>query len=442
MGKLDTDFFENIIIYNLLTDELYLGTVVDVLDSKYFTNKNISTIVSLITDFYLKRSVAPTITELKAKLDTQELRDTFRKIVITFEDIDKKYNKEELYENTEDFVKQKAVYHTMLETADKCQSGRVDTSEILEQFTKACTINLGGGTGLNYFSDIDLCIDDLKKEESYIPSRWEWLDRKLNGGFLETGKSLYLIAGATNVGKSIFLGNIATNVASQGKTVVVVSLEMSELMYAKRLSTSLTQIPINTLHTSPDEVKQKIVAYKTTHPDSRLIIKEFPPNAITASHLNGYLQKLIHQGIKPDMVVLDYINLLHCPIGNNSYERVKHAAEQVRALSYSFECPFVTATQINRSGMNEQNPGVENISESIGLAATADVIMSIWQDEGDVDLGVIRMGMVKNRYGQNFGTTALAIDYATLTLSQADTIINTEEADNVDIAFSMLDEDN
>ncbi len=442
MGKLDTDFFENIIIYNLLTDELYLGTVVDVLDSKYFTNKNISTIVSLITDFYLKRSVAPTITELKAKLDTQELRDTFRKIVITFEDIDKKYNKEELYENTEDFVKQKAVYHTMLETADKCQSGRVDTSEILEQFTKACTINLGGGTGLNYFSDIDLCIDDLKKEESYIPSRWEWLDRKLNGGFLETGKSLYLIAGATNVGKSIFLGNIATNVASQGKTVVVVSLEMSELMYAKRLSTSLTQIPINTLHTSPDEVKQKIVAYKTTHPDSRLIIKEFPPNAITASHLNGYLQKLIHQGIKPDMVVLDYINLLHCPIGNNSYERVKHAAEQVRALSYSFECPFVTATQINRGGMNEQNPGVENISESIGLAATADVIMSIWQDEGDVDLGVIRMGMVKNRYGQNFGTTALAIDYATLTLSQADTIINTEEADNVDIAFSMLDEDN
>jgi hypothetical protein len=196
------------------------------------------------------------------------------------------------------------------------------------------------------------------------------------------------------------------------------------------------------LHTSPDDVKQKIVSYKTTHPDSRLIIKEFPPNAITASHLNGYLQKLTHQGIKPDMVVLDYINLLHCPMGNNSYERVKHAAEQVRALSYTFGCPFVTATQINRGGLNEQNPGVESISESIGLAATADVIMSIWQDEGDVDLGVIRMGMVKNRYGQNYGTTALAIDYATLTLTQADAIINTEEADDVDLAFGMIDEDN
>ena len=64
--------------------------------------------------------------------------------------------------------------------------------------------------------------------------------------------------------------------------------------------------------------------------------------------------------------------------------------------------------------------------------------MSIWQDEGDVDLGVIRLGMVKNRYGQNFGTCTMAIDYSTLTLSQAQNIINTEEADDVDVTFSML----
>ena len=125
---------------------------------------------------------------------------------------------------------------------------------------------------------------------------------------------------------------------------------------------------------------------------------------------------------------------------NNSYERVKHVSEQLRALSYTFECPIVTATQINRSGINENNPGVENISESIGLAATADVIMSIWQDEGDVDLGVIRLGMMKNRYGQNFGSTAMSIDYSTLTLSEAQNLINTEEAEDLDQTFGLLDE--
>ena len=49
----------------------------------------------------------------------------------------------------------------------------------------------------------------------------------LDGGFLENGRSIYVFAGETNVGKSIFLGNIAVNMAKQGKTVLVVSLEMS-----------------------------------------------------------------------------------------------------------------------------------------------------------------------------------------------------------------------
>jgi replicative DNA helicase len=329
----------------------------------------------------------------------------------------------------------------MLEVADDCNRGNIDTADILDRFESACSINLGGGTGLEFFSQLDQHIDDLKREEKYIPSRWEWMDRKLGGGFLELGKALYLFAGETNIGKSIFLGNIACNVASQGKTVVLVSLEMSELMYAKRVSTNLSQVPIADLANQADNVKQKVLEYKQTHPDAKLIIKEFPPNAITISQLNAYLQKLTHQGIVPDMIVLDYINLLHSPIGNNSYERVKHAAEQLRALSYTYNCPIVTATQINRSGINTQNPGVEHISESIGLAATADCIFSIWQEEGDNELGVIRLGMVKNRYGQNFGSCVLAIDYSTLTLSQAENIINTEEADEMDRAFSMLQEE-
>ena len=439
--KLDDEFFEVVIIYNLLTNEKYLGTLVDVIQPRYFKDRSISIIVNLITDFYIRRGIAPTITEIKSKLTTDDLRKTFKSIVGRFDDIDKKFNEEELYENTEKFVKEKAVYHTMLDVADECNKGNIDTAKILDQFEDACSINIGGGLGLEFFSQLDQHIDDLKTEEKYIPSTWEWMDRKLGGGFLETGKSLYLFAGATNIGKSIFLGNIATNVAAQGKTVVLISLEMSELMYAKRVSTSISQIPIGDLCNAADKVKQKIVTYKQGHPDTKLIIKEFPPNAVTASQIGAFLQKLVHQGIKPDLVVLDYINLLHCPLGNNSYERIKHASEQIRALSYTFNCSFVTATQVNRSGLNEANPGVESISESIGLAATADCIMSIWQEEGDNELGIIRLGMVKNRYGQNFGSCNMAIDYTTLTLSQTEQIINTEEADSMDRAFSVLQDD-
>ena len=437
--KLDLDFFENVIAYHLLTDELYLASVCEDLSPAYFKDKNVQTIVGIITEFYKLRNAVPSSTEIKSYLNTPELKKAFVALVQSFNNLDKNFNKDELYDNTESFLKQKAVYQTMMDVVDKCTSGEVDTSDILSKFEKACGITLSADLGLEFFSEVDTHIKDLTTEEKYIPSNWEWLDRKLGGGFLETGRALYLFAGQTNVGKSIFLGNIAVNVAEQGKTVVLISLEMSELMYAKRISSKVTGINIGDLQTSSELVKTRVedVANKKK---PKLIIKEFPPNAVTATQISTYLKKLINKGIQPDMVIIDYINLLNSPVGSNSYERVKHTSEQVRALSYTFECPFVTATQINRSGINENNPGIENISESIGLAATADCIMSIWQEEGDTELGVIRLGMMKNRYGQNFGTCAMAIDYSTLSLTQTQMINSTEEMGGVDRTLTSLED--
>ena len=105
-------------------------------------------------------------------------------------------------------------------------------------------------------------------------------------------------------------------------------------------------------------------------------------------------------------------------MGTNSYERVKYATEQVRALSYEYTCPIVSATQINRSGFDQIDPGMDTISESVGLAATADVIMSIWQEDEDRDLGRMQLGIMKNRFGPNFGQQTMRIDYNTLTLEE------------------------
>jgi len=91
-------------------------------------------------------------------------------------------------------------------------------------------------------------------------------------------------------------------------------------------------------------------------------------------------------------------------------------------MSYIFECPIISATQLNRSGFDTDNPDLATISESIGLAATADVIVSIYQNEEDRELGIIRLGMMKNRYGPRGTTQAMRIDYSTLSIEEADDI--------------------
>jgi len=417
VSKLDLDYFENILIFKSLTDGTYLASIADFVQPDYFKNKAIASIFTIVKDFSEKRNKLPTVTEIKSYLVTDEQKSSFKELVKSFNDIDKTLDKEELYENTEQFLKEKAVYHTMLSVAEDVSSGKVDTSDVLDKFEKSCNINLVTDLGLDLYSNIDTLIDDINSVEHHIPSKWEWLDDCLGGGFLEAGKSLYVFAGETNIGKSIFLGNVAHNIAKEGKNVLLITLEMSELLYARRICSNVTKVPMKEMVGNTPAIKQAIKDEK-----GKIFIKEFPPATITVNQLKGFIKKFQEQGIKLDAIVLDYLNLMHSTMGNNSYERIKHVTEQVRAMSYLFECPIISATQLNRAGFDQDNPDLATISESIGLAATADVIVSIYQNEEDRELGIIRLGMMKNRYGPRGSTQAMRINYSTLSIEEADDI--------------------
>jgi replicative DNA helicase len=323
----------------------------------------------------------------------------------------------------------------MLDVADKLQQGKADTSWVLDQFEKTCNINLTTDIGLDLYHNPEKLIKELNSDEPVIPSKWEWLDEKLNGGFMQNGRALYIFAGQANVGKSIVLGNVAKNIAEQGKTVLLVTLEMSEIMYAKRIASSATKIPVRTLREESESLQNALEEIREKNPRGRILIKEFPPSTITPNQLSSFIKTLRNKGIFVDAVVLDYLNLLHTTYGNNSYEKVKHLSEQTRALSYVYNCPFITATQLNRSGYDVAEPTMQSLSESYGLATTGDFIASVYQLEEDAEQGVMRIAMMKNRFGPNFGSSAFRIDYSTLTLKEdhelASMVDSTESARDV-----------
>jgi len=436
--RLNLDEFENIIIYKSLTDERYLSNIIEVVKPDYFKDKNIKAIFNIIKAFYTKTNTVPTITELKTYINNDEVKETFKTVLRNITNLDKNLNEGELIQNTERYLKEKAIYHTMLDVAEDVSSGKIDTSFILDKFEKSCNINLKTDIGLDLFKDFDKVIDDINVDQPVIPSQWRWLDDKLGGGFLQRGRSLYVFAGETNVGKSIFLGNIATNIASQGKTVLLITLEMSEMVYARRLSSNITKIPLRDLRSESATLKQQIEEISNKNPNGKILIKEFPPSTITVQELQGFIKNITTKGIKIDAIVLDYLNLVMSKVGNNSYERVKFVSEQTRALSYVFSCPIISATQLNRSGYNINSPGLETISESIGLAATADVIVSIFQDEEDKELGVVKLGMMKNRFGINHGTTTMKLEYSTLTVTEDDSLTTIGDQSSITNTLAML----
>ena len=415
-SKLDLDYFENILLLNALSDSEYLSSVVRYLDASLFVDKNISKVISRITEFFTQRGSVPSLTEIKAKMTSDEDRQALDNIKPKLARLETVFNKEELIANTERFLKERFIYKTILNVADKFSDETFRIEDALVEFEQAYNINLTEDLGHWYFEDIDRHIKDLIATYNPIPTGWKFFDDKCEGGLFP--KTLTVFAGQVNVGKSIVLGNIAANMVMADKNVLLISLEMSEFMYAKRISSQLTQIPHGDLKTFTNELKDQLTDIKKKL-SSKLIIKEYPPKSVTVRQIDSYVTKLKHKGFVPDIIVIDYVNLIH-PIAKNlnSYESVKEICEHLRAMAFKHSIPIVSATQLNRGSFNTASPGMEGVSESIGLAATCDVMCSIWQEEEDRTLGIINMGMMKNRFGPNFGTGAFRCNYNTLTLRE------------------------
>jgi replicative DNA helicase len=438
------DLFESIVVYNALMNETYLATIIDSASPNYFNNSDIKSIFDILATFYKKNSSIPNTTEIKLFLTTEEQKSAFKRVVSSFNNIDKKYNQTELLLNTERFFRERAVQKALLDTAEKYSNNTVEISEVYDVFSKACSISLVDNLGVDYFGDIDSHVDLLTNNETFISTGYSFIDKRIGGGILENGKALYIFSGATNSGKSIMLGNIAANLvpelSEKNKAVVIISMEMSEEVYSKRISSKLSQIPLGNISTKPDELKEFIYDYKQQNNNAKLFIKEYAPKQVTVNHIKAYLQKLKNKkNVEIGAIVVDYVNLIQpTTVTGNSYTDIKLVAEQLRSLAYAFNAPVISATQLNRTGYDTANPGLETTSESMGLSHTADVQMAVWSNENDKDLGILHVGFQKNRYGPNFGSKAFRIDYDTLSVFETDDDVLNNNSD-LNSADSSID---
>lgn len=419
--KLDLNYFENLLVYQSLTNTSYLADIIEYVKLNYFNNNDIRIVFKVIKDYYNQYHKAPNASEIAQYLVSDEQKEAFKHVVQTSKTLDKNISYDEIIVNTERFLGERAVYTTMMDIAGDFKN--LDISNVYQRFHDACNIRLYKDLGLDFYKGVDKLVDYLGKPNPTISTGYKWLDQKIGGGYLEEGKALYIFVGQPNVGKSIFLGNAATTIASQGKNVLLVSLEMSEMMYASRLASRLTKIPIAELRNRKDEIKQILEGKE----QGKIIIKEFPPSTLSPEQLENYYKTVVDSGIKIDVMVLDYINLLRGKASAQSYEKIKEISEQVRAIAVKHSISILSATQKNRSGCNNMESDMTNVSESMGLPATADAMFDISQTEEDKELGIVRLGMMKNRFGPNFGKVALRIDWNTLDIYE-DSSVNAVES--------------
>lgn len=322
-------------------------------------------------------------------------------------------------ENLSRFVRTQATKRAILESADLMEAGQWD--EIVEKVTEATQAGMDiTDRGQDYFTDFESRLDRRMNAEvrrklaTGIPE----LDEILYGG-LKT-KQLALIAGGTGRGKSVFLLWLARVAVLLGKSVVYYTLELSEEDVAERFDAMFSHIKINELKTHNAEVFNSLSTYSSQF-GTRLIVKEYPPDEATVHTLKAHMRQLSAAGVVPDLVIVDYLDLLKPHRTYNSQtEELDAITKALRGLAVSQGTRVWTASQLNRGGIAMENPDETAIAGALSKLFTADVSIFMAQTKDEREDQYMRLSIVKNRNGPTGRSIKITTDYAYMTFYRSE----------------------
>jgi replicative DNA helicase len=213
---------------------------------------------------------------------------------------------------------------------------------------------------------------------------------------------LYVTTGFKLTHNSILLCHHAAHSLSIGKNVLFITLEMSANAISERIDANLLDVNIDDLYTNGKEHYMSRFKKLQAKTYGKLYIKEYPISTAHVGNFTALLDELkAKKQFVPDIIVIDYLNICASATNStnsNSYERVKQIGEQLRSLAQINDVPILSAIQLNRSGVGNNDPDMSNLADSYALGMVADFIMALVSNEALASLEQILCVQIKNRY--------------------------------------------
>ena len=399
---------EQTILSNLIYDESYARRVLPFLKDDYFQDQTEKLLFSEIDNFIDKYNGIPTKETLLIELNKKENipEQIFKNLIeyveqITFEKKDSTW----LIDNTEQFCQERAVYNAIMESISIIE-GRSQNKEkggIPTILADALGVSFDDHIGHDFLLDAEERFEFYNKKEDRIPFDLDYFNTITKGGLPR--KTLNVFIAGTGVGKTLAMCHMAAANMLNGQNVLYITLEMAEERIAERVDSNLLNIPVNELEGFPKKIYDDKINKLRKKTSGKLIVKEFPTATVGSNHFRHLLNELsLKKNFQPDIVYIDYINLcsssrLKYGSNVNSYTYIKAVAEELRGLAVEKNLPIVSATQLNRTGFTNSDPGLEDTSESFALPATVDFMCALISTEEMEQLGQIMIKQLKNRYG-------------------------------------------
>ena len=301
----------------------------------------------------------------------------------------------------EKFTRRQELERAILKSADLLEKGNYEPVEKLVK--DAVQISLTKDMGTNYFSDPRSRLLKIKNNNGQVSTGWPALDNKLYGGFNKG--ELQIFAGGSGSGKSLFMQNLSVNWVQTGKNGVYITLELSEGLCAWRIDSMMTDVATKDVFKQLDDVELKV---KMASKKSGEFYIKYMPAQSTVNDIRAYIKTLqINTGVKIDFLCIDYLDLL-MPVSakvspSDLFVKDKYVSEEIRNLSKELNVILVTASQLNRSAVEEIEFDHSHISGGISKINTADNVFGIFTSRHMREKGQYQIQLMKTRSSSGVG---------------------------------------
>jgi replicative DNA helicase len=413
--------FQMKVISSLLTHKEFLQNINDVLSDEYFSNPAHKWVINQIIQYYENYHTTISMDILKVemkKLDNEvlkvsvkeQLREAYRADIEDLEYVQGEFST---------FCKNQQLKKALLNSVDLLKAGDYDSIKyMIESAMKA-------GQDKNIGHEYKKDTESRYREDhrSIVPTPWEPINELIQGG-LGNG-DLGLIFGNPGGGKSWTLVALGGHAVKMGYNVIHYTLELSEAYTGRRYDAFFTGTPVDQLEKHKAEVETL-----TAELPGELIIREYPMGKTTINTIESHIKKVIDLGIQPDLILIDYIDLLSTRKRNVDRKgEIDDIYTSTKGLARELNIPIWSVSQVNRAGAKDDIIEGDKAAGSYDKMMITDLSLSLSRKKEDKVNGTGRLHIMKNRYGMDGLTFQVDVNTSNGHISVGDHY--DEEADTV-----------
>ena len=393
--------FQLQLLNQMVLDKDFSHSIIDVIENNYFENKYFKIIIQMIREYYTKYNHTPsfetleqiTKSELQQEIASKVVLDTIKKIKdAPIDGVDF------VQEKALKFCKQQELQKVMGKAQKIIDGGEFENYDALEEMVRgALQVGEKDTSILDVFSNMDQVLDDDYRHP--IPMGIPGIDRLMKGG-LAKGE-IGVILAPTGVGKSTVLTKIANHAFNLGFNVLQIFFEDNPKVIQRKHYTLWTKIHPDELSEKRDVVIQKVKEIEETM-SNKLIMKKLPSDTVTMLQIKNQIRKMIADGLKVDMVLLDYID---CVVPDkNLGDEWKSEGSVMRgfeAMCHELNLVGWTATQGNRSSISSEVVTTDQMGGSIKKAQVGHVIITVAKTLQQKEMKLATIAITKSRIGDD-----------------------------------------